>query len=237
MATTQITAGLYIAKSPAQTISGTAIPSYGMLSCRAYYSLIEIEPEKARLYLEQNMNKRICYESVITNNYNGIASGSSFSQLIQSGIRAPLGILVVPCIASSVAGFSQWASCFDSFPGTFCPAVSLTNFQVSLGGQNVFQGSSLNYGFEQFIEQIAGARDLTSGTLGMSAGLINQRFWESSKVYYADLSRGTKADRETARNLNISFLNNSAIAIDILVFTIFSDQIILNVANGAVQRL
>jgi hypothetical protein len=102
----------------------------------------------------------------------------------------------------------------------------------------IFQGTgSLNYGFEQFIEQIAGARDLTSGTLGMSAGLINQRFWESSKVYYADLSRGTQADRETARNLNISFLNNSAVAIDILVFTIFSDQIILNVANGAVQRL
>jgi hypothetical protein len=209
-----------------------------MSACRAYYSLIEIDPEKARLYLEQNMNKRIVYENVITNNYNTIASGASFSQLIQSGIRAPLGILVVPCIASSVSTYSEWASVFDTFPATFAPCLSLTNFQVTLGGMQVFQGTgSLNYGFEQFIEQISGARDLTSGTLGMSSGLINQRFWESSKVYYADLSRGTKADRETARNLNISFLNNSNVAIDILVFTIFADQIILNVANGAVQRL
>lgn len=238
--TTTITAGCYIAKSPAATISGTVIPSYssGMSACRAYYSLIEIDPEKARLYLEQNMNKRIVYENVITNNYNTIASGASFSQLIQSGIRAPLGILVVPCIASSVSTYSEWASVFDTFPATFAPCLSLTNFQVTLGGMQVFQGTgSLNYGFEQFIEQISGARDLTSGTLGMSSGLINQRFWESSKVYYADLSRGTKADRETARNLNISFLNNSNVAIDILVFTIFADQIILNVANGAVQRL
>ncbi len=246
--TTLITAGCYIAKSPAQTISATAIQSYssGMSACRAYYSLIEIDPEKGRMYLEQNMNKRIVYENVITNNYNNIASGSSFSQLVQSGIRAPLGLLVVPCIASTVSatagatvqGYSQWGSCFDTFPATFAPCLSLTNFQVTLGGVQQFPGTgSLNYGFENFIEQISVARDLTSGTLGMSAGLINQKFWESSKVYYCDLSRGTRADRETARNLNISFLNNSAVAIDILVFTIFADQIILNVSNGAVQRL
>jgi hypothetical protein len=139
-------------------------------------------------------------------------------------------------VSATVTGYSQWGSCFDTFPATFCPAVSLTNFQVQLGGSQVFQGS-LNYTFENFIEQIALARDLTSGTLGLSVGLINQKFWESSKVYYADLSRSTRADRETARNLNISFLNNSACAIDILVFTIFNDQIVLNVSNGAVQRL
>jgi len=238
--TTTITAGCYIAKSPSATISGTVIASAssGMSACRAYYSLIEIDPEKGRMYLEQNMNKRIVYENVITNNYNNIASGASFSQLVQSGIRAPLGLLVVPCIASTVSTYSEWGSVFDTFPATFAPCLSLTNFQVTLGGVQQFQGTgSLNYGFENFIEQISGARDLTSGTLGMSAGLINQRFWESSKVYYCDLSRGTRADRETARNLNISFLNNSAVAIDILVFTVFADQIILNVSNGAVQRL
>jgi hypothetical protein len=247
-AMTQITAGCYIAKTPAVTIQGQAIASYSspMSAARAYYSLIEIDPEKGRLYLEQNLNKRIVYESVVTNNYNTIAAGASFSQLIQSGIRAPLGVLVVPCISATtsatvsatVQGYSQWGSCFDTFPATFCPAVSLTNFQVTLGGSQIFQGTgSLSYTFENFIEQIALARDLTSGTLGLSVGLINQKFWESSKVYYADLSRGTRADKETARNLNISFLNNSACAIDILVFTIFNDQIVLNVSNGAVQRL
>ena len=247
-AMTQITAACYVAKTPAVTIQGVSINSYSspMSACRAYYSLIEIDPEKGRLYLEQNLNKRIVYESVVTNNYNTIAAGASFSQLIQSGIRAPLGVLVVPCIAATqlatvsatVQGYSQWGSCFDTFPATFCPAVSLTNFQVTLGGSQVFQGTgSLNYTFENFIEQIALARDLTSGTLGLSVGLINQKFWESSKVYYADLSRGTRADKETARNLNISFLNNSNCPIDILVFTIYNDQIILNVSNGAVQRL
>ncbi len=247
-ATTTVTAGCYVAKSPASTISGTAIASYSspMSACRAYYSLVEIDPEKGRLYLESNLNKRIVYESVITNNYNNISSGGSFSQLVQSGIRAPLGVLVVPCIASTVSatlsatvqGYSQWGSCFDTFPATFAPCLSLTNFQVTLGGVQQFPGTgSLNYTFENFIEQISLARDLTAGTLGMSPGLINQKWWESNRVYYCDLSRGTRADKETQRNLNISFLNNSAVAIDILVFTIYNEQIILNVSNGAVQRL
>ena len=229
-----------MAKSPATTVQTFAIASYGspMLACRAYYSTIEIDPEKARLYLEQNLNKQIVYESVVTNNYNSIGSGASFSQLIQSGIRAPLGVLVVPCISSSVSTYSQWGSAFDTFPATFAPCLSLTNFQVTLGGVQQFQGTgALNYSFENFIEQIALARDLTSGTLGMSCGLINQKWWENNKLYYCDLSRGTRADKEMARNLNISFLNNSNVAIDILVFTIYNDRIQLNVSNGSVQRL
>jgi len=244
--TTQIAAGCYIAKSPVETRFGASIASAssGMSACRAYYSLIEIDPEKARLYLEANLNKRIVYESVVTNNYTNISSGQSFSQLIQSGIRAPLGVLVVPVIASAttatvstyVQGYSAWGSAFDTFPATFAPCLSLINFQVSLGGVQQFPGS-MNYTYENFIEQIALARDLTSGTLGLSVGLINQKWYENNKVYYCDLSRGTRADRETARNLNISFTNNSLVAIDILVFTIYNDQIVLNVSNGSVQRL
>jgi hypothetical protein len=247
--TTQIAAGCYIAKSPTETRFGTAIASAssGMSACRAYYSLVEIDPEKARMYLEANLNKRIVDESVVTNNYTNISSGQSFSQLIQSGIRAPLGVLVVPVIASAVTagtgaatvqGYSAWGSAFDTFPATFAPCLSLINFQVTLGGVQQFQGTgAMNYTFENFIEQIALARDLTSGTLGLSVGLINQKWYENNKVYYCDLSRGTRADKETARNLNISFTNNSLVAIDILVFTIYNDQIVLNVSNGAVQRL
>jgi hypothetical protein len=217
-----------------------------MNACRCYYSVIEIDPEKARLYLESNLNKRIVYESIVTNNYTSIASGQSFSQLIQSGIRAPLGVLVVPMISATttatystyVQGYSAWGAICDTFPATFHPCLSLINFQVTLGGVQQFQGTgALNYTWENFIEQIALARDLTSGTLGLSVGLINQKWWESNKVYYCDLSRGTRADKETARNLNISFTNNSNVAIDLLVFTIFNDQIVLNVSNGAVQRL
>ena len=77
---------------------------------------------------------------------------------MQSSIRNPLGVLIVPTIASATAGYSQWGSCFDTCPATFCPCLSLTNLQLTLGGVQIIP-SALNYTFENFIEQIALAED------------------------------------------------------------------------------
>ena len=238
--TTQLVGGVYVAKSPATTIATVSVPSYtsAMSACRAYYSICEIESNKAAMYLQQNLNKRLVYESVITNTYSNIGAGGTFSQLVQSSIRNPLGVLLVPTIASATAGYSQWGSCFDTFPATFCACLSLTNLQLTLGGVNQMPGTgALNYTFENFIEQIALAEDGTNMTLGMSCGLINQKWWDSNRVYWINLSRGTPADKATARNLNVSFTNNSSVAIDLLVFTVYQDEIILNVSNGSVMRV
>jgi hypothetical protein len=238
--TTQLVGGVYVAKSPATTIATVSVPSYTspMSACRAYYSICEIESNKAAMYLQQNLNKRLVYESVITNTYSNIGAGGTFSQLVQSSIRNPLGVLLVPTIASATAGYSQWGSCFDTFPATFCPCLSLTNLQLTLGGVNMMPGTgALNYTYENFIEQIALAEDGTNMTLGMSCGLINQKWWDSNRVYWINLSRGTPADKATARNLNVSFTNNSSVAIDLLVFTVYQDEIVCNVSNGSVMRV
>ena len=238
--TTQLVGGVYVAKSPATTIATVSVPSYtsAMSACRAYYSICEIESNKAAMYLQQNLNKRLVYESVITNTYSNIGAGGTFSQLVQSSIRNPLGVLLVPTIASATAGYSQWGSCFDTFPATFCACLSLTNLQLTLGGVNQMPGTgALNYTFENFIEQIALAEDGTNMTLGMSCGLINQKWWDSNRVYWINLSRGTPADKATARNLNVSFTNNSSVAIDLLVFTVYQDEIVCNVSNGSVMRV
>jgi hypothetical protein len=78
--TTQLVGGVYVAKSPAATIATVSVPSYTspMSACRAYYSMCEIESNKAAMYLQQNLNKRLVYESVITNNYNNIGAGALF---------------------------------------------------------------------------------------------------------------------------------------------------------------
>jgi hypothetical protein len=237
---TQLVGGVYVARSPATTIATVSVPSYtsAMSACRAYYSICEIESNKASIYIQENYNKRLVYESVITNTYTNIGAGGTFSQLVQSSIRNPLGVFIVPTIASATAGYSQWASCFDTFPATFCPCLSLTNLQITLGGVNQMPGTgALNYTFEHFIEQISLAEDGTNMTLGMSAGLINQKWWDSNRCYWVNLSRGTPADKATARNLNISLTNNSSVAIDLLVFTVYQDEIQLNVSTGEVTRI
>ena len=254
--TTLITAGLFVAKSPT-SIGTTAITvkSYGhpMTACRCYYSQIQLEPEKAYKYLTENTNKQIVYENFLFNQYTNISVSASFSQLVQSGIKNPIGIAIIPLISSSnsfpatyaaggstttylntVLGFSQYGSPYDTCPASYSP-ISLTNLQVTLGGVNVLN-TSMYYGFENFLEQIQLAENLTSADIGISTGLISQSWWEMNRVYWVDLGRGTEAEKATTRNLNISFVNNSAVVIDVMVFTVYLDKFILNCETGQVKK-
>jgi len=225
-----------------------------MTACRCYYSQIQLEPEKAYKYLTENTNKQIVYENILFNQYTSISTSGTFSQLVQSGIKNPIGVAIIPVISSSqtfpavyvgaggvagtyvstALGFSQYQSPYDTFPATYSP-LSLTNLQVTLGGVNVLN-TSLFYSYENFLEQIMLAETLTSTDIGISTGLISQNWWEMNRVYWIDLGRGTEAEKATTRNLNISFNNNNNVAIDILVYTIYLDKFILNVETGQVKR-
>jgi hypothetical protein len=70
----------------------------------------------------------------------------------------------------------------------------LTNLQVSVGGQNVLQ-STLNMTYENFLEQVNLAEELTSSYFGFSTGSINQGYWKMSKWYFVNIERGNLADK------------------------------------------
>jgi hypothetical protein len=93
--------------------------------------------------------------------------------------------------------------------------LSLTNLQVSVGGQNVLN-STLNMTYENFLEQVNLAEQLTSSDFGVSTGLISQGYWEASKWYFVNVERGNIADKLQPRNINVSFTNNSNVAIDVI---------------------
>jgi hypothetical protein len=245
-----VIAGCFIARAPTTSISvggGSGLniggASHPMPSCRAYYSLVKMEPSKALAYVEQNRSKLVVYEQMITNQYNNIGVGSSFSQLVQSGIKNPLAVVIIPLVSltqpntvggSTGLGFSQYASPLDTCPATYAP-ISLTNLQVTLGGQNVLN-ATLFYTYENYLEQVALADNLTSSDLGIGAGLISQSYWENNRVYYVDLKRSRDADKASTRNLNISFTNNSNVIIDLLVFTLYLDKLVVDVETGLIRK-
>lgn len=244
-----ICAGCFVAKAPTTAIGvggasvniGLGVSNHPMPSCRAYYSLVKMEPSKALSYVEQNRNKLVVYEQFITNQYNAIPSGGSYSQLVQSGIKNPIAIAIIPFIsgtnlnpASVAYGFNQYGSCLDTCPVTFAP-LSLTNLQITLGGTNILN-STLFYTYNNYLEQIGLADNLTSSDLGMGAGLISQSWWENNRVYYVDLKRSRDADKATTRNLNISFTNNSNVIIDIMVFTLYLDKLVVDCETGLITK-
>ena len=238
--TTNIVAGCYISKPPTTTFAGvnlgSASASSPLPTCRIYYSQIQVEPQKALTYINENRNKKVVYRTILANQYNNITAGSSFNQLINSGVVHPVGILIVPYISSAVSGFGdfQWKSPFDTCPATSAP-ISLTNLQVSVGGVNQLQ-STLNYTFENFIEQINLAEALTSSDMGISCGLFNQAYWEMFRHYYVNIERSALTDKNVARNINISFQNNSLVAADLLTFIIYSDTFTIDIETGLIVK-
>lgn len=251
---TYIAAGLFIAKPPTTAIGAAGVnlalnvPGHPMPACRCYYSQVKLDPSRALTYVQENRQKQVVYESVLFNQYTNISSGNAFSQLVQSGIKNPVAVLIVPFISSqcgvqtgadgkssgTAIGITQYGNPVDTAPSSFAP-ISLTNIVVSLGGVNVLN-TSMNYTFENFLEQIAIAETLTSADIGISVGVITQQWWETNRVYFFDLARSREADKSMPRNLNISFNNNTLVPIDVMVFTLYLDKVVIDIETGIVSK-
>jgi hypothetical protein len=239
--TTSIVAGLYIGKAPTTSFAGinlgAANISHPLTNCRLYYSQVTVDPQKSIDYVQRNRNKKVIYRSFVTNSYTNTAVGSSFNALVNSGVVHPTAVLICPFIAAqSGVGLTdfQWKSPFDTCPATMSP-LSLTNLQVSIGGQNVLN-STLSMTYENFLEQVNLAEQLTSSDFGVSTGLISQQYWEQSKWYFVNVERGNIADKLQPRNINVSFNNNSNVPIDVIIFTFYSDQLTIDVETGIVTK-
>ena len=90
--------------------------------------------------------------------------------------------------------------------------------------------------YQSFVEQVNLAERLTSSDFGVSTGLISQGYWEASKWYFVNLERGNIADKLHPRNINVSFTNNSNVAIDLFIFTFYTDQLVIDVETGIVNK-
>jgi hypothetical protein len=165
--TAAIVAGLYIKSPPVTSFAGinlgASIVQHPLTNCRLYYSQVTVDPQKSIDFVQRNRNKKVIYRSFVTNSYTNIGVGSSFNALVNSGIIHPTAVLICPFTgattgANSGFGDYQWKSPFDTCSATLSP-LSLTNLQVSIGGQNILN-STLSMTCENFLEQVNLAEQL-----------------------------------------------------------------------------
>jgi hypothetical protein len=57
-----------------------------------------------------------------------------------------------------------------------------------------------------------------------------------NRVYFIDLARSREADKSMPRNLNISFSNNTLVPIDVMVFTLYLDKVVIDIETGIVTK-
>ena len=240
---TDITAGFFIGSAPNYTLTtdGGAPVNFSQLvsaspitSTRFYYSTNILDPLKMADYLASQQSKVVVNRSFLYNTYNNISVGGSFSQLIQSGVKNISAIVVVPLISQSVNNFSQFQSPFDPCGGFAGAPLSLINLQVLVGGVQCLS-SPLTYQFEDYIEQVAIYNKSSSTEYGIESGLISKQFWDANRFYIINV-RSTTDDLLTPRNVNINFINNNNVAIDVLLYVVYEDEWVFNCATGIVSQ-
>jgi hypothetical protein len=96
-----------------------------MPACRCYFSQVKLDPQRQAEYITLNRSKLVVYERFLYNQYNSISAGGNFSQLVQSGIKNPNSVLIIPFISSTCGskvtagalagpnfGFNQYGSTY-----------------------------------------------------------------------------------------------------------------------------
>jgi hypothetical protein len=246
-----LTSGLFIAKATQTNSFGVNLASSSatnvMPACRIYFPQISLKPERLIPYISENRNKKIVYTDILFNQFNNIGNGNTFSALVQSGVSNIRGVLIVPFISSTIYGsvntnvstgttlFSQYQSPYDMSPNTNGP-LSLLNLQIQIGGVNQL-ANTLNYSFENFLQQVSLYEKINQGDLGFSCGLVNEYYWNNCyRTYYVDCTRANISDQMSPRNVNISFTNNTNANIDIFVFTEYFTEIVVDVETGLVTK-
>jgi hypothetical protein len=185
-------------------------------------------------YIASNQSKTVISKTFLYNTYTNITRSQNFSQLIQSGVRNIRSVIIVPYLSSTINTFSQTNSPFDPAGGLGSASISLLNLQVNLGGvQQLY--TTLNYEWENFVEQISEYNKDSANTYGVESGLISREWWDMNRFYLVNC-RGTNDDDLTARNVTISFVNNTQVPIDILIYVVYEDAWTVNVATGSVVQ-
>lgn len=254
--TVAVVSGLFVGRATTTNQFGINLGASNannpMNACRFYFPQVVLKPERALSYVSENRNKVVSYVSVLYNQASTITAGATYSGLIQSGVSNIKGVLILPFISgathglmnvasgtaviSGITAFSELLSPFSCAPMQTAP-ISLTQINVTIGGQNVCQNFT-TFGFENFLEQVAPYDKINGADLGLSCGLISEYVWANSyRSYFIDCSRGTLGDALTPRNVNVSFQNNSQQTIDCLIFVEYYANRVLDVETGALRQM
>jgi len=228
--------GVFIGSAPSYVFNSTNFAGIqsSMRACRYYFNNITLNPSMALDYISSNASKQIVYDCTLYNTFTNITSPSNFSQLIQAGVTNIKTIILIPLISASVHGFSGFKSPFDPCGGAGYHPISLTSFNVQVGGVNQLS-TNLDFVYENFIEQVSKFNKSSNSEYGVNSGLISEAFWRNNRVYMCNV-RSTEDDLNTPRNVVISFKNNSSLTIDVVCFIVYEDKCVINVSTGMITK-
>lgn len=210
-----------------------------LTTTRLYVPAYKLDPDYESSLLRDMPISKVRYYDYYTYTIDSVSDGSTFNQILTNGILNPKAIIVVPFVKNTATGsvlnLSQAQSAFDSAPATTAPQASITNFQVLLAGQNVFNNNEV-YTFSQFLDEFQHLFAVNgSNTTGVNSGLIGKYEWENAyRFYVCDLSRRIKFEDKVPKSVQIEGTNNTKTTITYQCFILFEKEISLKTSTGEI---
>lgn len=191
-------------------------------------------------YLSQSV-KTIKYTDVYQYQVLNVQAGGQFNSLITNGISNIKSVLVLPFFNSGgtnsgfLTGLPVWQSPFDpAGGGPTSPLVQLTNFNVQIAGQNAIYNTQVR-SFEEFNNQLYGCNAVNGGlTDGLTSGLVGRQDFDMEYCYYyVNVERMLPVEETVPKSVNILGTNNSAFAVDLIVWVEYGNEIKIDPLTGA----
>ena len=230
------------------TISGVnGSPFVGMqTSCRLYVPQYTMIASAERKYLESGKVKNIIYDDLQIFNVTSQA-GQVVNQILTNGIANPKKLVICPSLNAASNGVfpntpntplvSPLLSPYASEPATTSPVAVLSNMQVLLAGQSLFN-NLIQYNYEFFLNETRPNSIMNGGlTDGISNGLIGELDWFYQYRYYVfNLSRyGKPESKNVPLSVQLQCQNLTNKILDLNCFITYERQVKIDISNGLVE--
>lgn len=203
-------------------------------SISLYVPSYTFNPVFEQAYISQPV-KRIVYTDIYQYQISNIASGQTFNQLITNGIAGLKSVLVLPYYTTAAnSGINPLLSPYaPDGAGPTSPLCLLNNYQVVVSGQNMLYNNQ-KYSFSAFLDNLIGANSINGGlTDGVTSGLISQLDFETEYCYhYVNCGRMLPIEESVPKSVSIQGQNQSAKAIDLIVFCEYGVEIRIDCISG-----
>jgi len=203
--------------------------------CRLYVPHYVLNPYADTEYLS-NKVRVIEYLDLVQYSFN-VDSKKEFNQLITNGLSKMRRLIMVGLInsGSGTTGLPAQSSPFTTEPSTTSP-FKLNNFNVYIGAIPLYETSTFNYDYEQFLLELNGQQGINSNlTQGLVSSRISLQDFNNNYHYIVvNLDRKLPENENTSQSLSVSGSLSSLKNITFYCFIERYKTISIDVETGAI---
>jgi hypothetical protein len=221
-------------------------PTLPIGQCRLYVPTYKIADDVSMSMIQSFPQTRFEFNDLYSFYIPSVSPGS-FTYTLTTGIVNPQYVVVIPYARTNGLTdleVSQMQSPFDTAPAT-SSAVMLKEFNVQVGGINVFQ-SNQRYEYEQFMDELSKINALNgNNSTGLTSGVINlYMFMQGYRMYVANVARREASNDNVTKSIVIQGVNTMLDTtgstgldgkIDLLCFVAYRKSVTFNTATGTVS--